>query len=338
MAFPQKAALNRPSVFAYPESHARLDSIDQFRGLAILLMVIANYLGSVRTVPAWLHHAPDIGLTVIDLIAPFFIFAIGLTYGRSFQRRLERDGREKTIGHFLSRSLALIGIGALLSAGEKLFGADGGKISWGVLQAIGAASLLALPLLHLKASYRAAIGVGLLAGFQLLLDLFWKETVLASSHGGLFGALGWAAMLILATALADLYYLNRPRIGRFAAAGGLALAAGIGLAFLSPISKNRVSASYVLVSLGASALIFTIFHMLRGKTSLRTPVLSAWGQNPLLLYLLHFILLGIFFLPGVPAWYEQAAGWLVILQSLFLIVVMTLIALYLDRKNILISL
>src|SRR5512140_710666 len=73
----------------------RLASIDQFRGLSIVLMVLANYLAGVTLVPAWLRHAPDIGLTVIDLIAPFFIFAIALTYGLSWSRRRARDGTQK---------------------------------------------------------------------------------------------------------------------------------------------------------------------------------------------------------------------------------------------------
>ncbi len=58
-------------------SHApRSAALDQFRGLAIALMVPANYLEHIAIVPAWLKHAPDIGFTVIDLIAPMFIFAL----------------------------------------------------------------------------------------------------------------------------------------------------------------------------------------------------------------------------------------------------------------------
>ena len=46
----------------------RLESIDQFRGLAIFLMALADYLNNVEITPAWLKHAPDVGYTVIDLI------------------------------------------------------------------------------------------------------------------------------------------------------------------------------------------------------------------------------------------------------------------------------
>ena len=35
-----------------------------FRGLAIVLMVLANYLARPAVVPGWLKHAPDAGLTV----------------------------------------------------------------------------------------------------------------------------------------------------------------------------------------------------------------------------------------------------------------------------------
>lgn len=50
----------------------RINAIDQYRGLAILLMVLANFLTGVNGVPMWFKHAPDIGLMVVDLIAPMF--------------------------------------------------------------------------------------------------------------------------------------------------------------------------------------------------------------------------------------------------------------------------
>ena len=89
----------------------RLPGIDLFRGLAIVLMVLANYLAGPAVVPAWLKHAPDVGLTVIDLVAPFFIFAIGLTFGLSARRRSQRDGWRAAAAHFALRYLALIGLG-----------------------------------------------------------------------------------------------------------------------------------------------------------------------------------------------------------------------------------
>jgi predicted acyltransferase len=112
-------------------------------------MVLANYMGQVQVIPAWLKHAPDVGLTVIDLIAPFFIFAIGLTYGLSFHRRLERDGALAAYSHFFVRFLTIVGLGAVISAGETALGDNPSGVDWGVLQAIGMAGLITLIVISL---------------------------------------------------------------------------------------------------------------------------------------------------------------------------------------------
>ncbi len=186
----------------------RIASLDQFRGFAILTMALANYMGGVVIIPAWLKHAPDVGLTFIDLIAPFFIFAISLTYGLSFRHRLERDGAFKTYNQFLVRYLAIIGLGAIISAGETAIGENPSGIDWGVLQAIGMAGLIALLVIRLPTIYRWLIGAGILVIYQIILDHFLLSLTIRSPHGGLFGSLNWAAMLILGTALADLFHGN----------------------------------------------------------------------------------------------------------------------------------
>ncbi|MBE3040251.1 MAG: DUF1624 domain-containing protein [Chloroflexi bacterium] len=316
----------------------RISSIDQFRGFAILTMVLANYMGGASIIPAWLKHAPDVGLTVIDLIAPFFIFAIGLTYGLSFRHRLERDGAFKTYSHFFTRYLAIIGLGAIISAGETAFGLNPSSIDWGVLQAIGMAGLITLIVIRLPSVYRWIIGAGILVVYQVVLDHFWLDIVVRSPHGGLFGSLNWAAMLILGTALADLFHGEGRWKKAFPWASLAVLAAGIALAFLSPVSKNRVSASYVLVSLGASALLFLLFHWLTGRFNWKGRFLVVWGKNPLVLYFLHYLIIGIFFLPGIPAIYQAAPLWLVLLEMAALIGGISAVAYWLDRKNIVISL
>ncbi|MCJ7623612.1 MAG: hypothetical protein MUO76_08915, partial [Anaerolineaceae bacterium] len=111
------------------------------------------------------------------------------------------------------------------------------------------------------------------------------------------------------------------------------LVLGILLSLIVPISKNRVSASYVLISLGSSGLCFWAFHLLSGRYSARWRVLSAWGRNPLLLYLLHFLLLGLIVLPGIPVWHAQASLWLVGLQAAILVLILSWIGLSLDRRK-----
>jgi predicted acyltransferase len=316
-------------------SVSRLYSIDLFRGLAIVLMVLANFLGGVVQIPAWLKHAPDVGLTVIDLVAPFFIFAIALTFGLSWQRRSARVGKGPAYQHFILRALAIIGVGAILSAGERLLGMNNGVMDWGVLQTIGVSILVALLLVDRSSGVRLAAGLALLVVYQVLLDRYWLDMVFNSPHGGLLGSPGWAAMLLLGMLLADIYHQRR---GAYFWAVLAVMAVGLALAFWIPVSKNRVSASYVLLSLGISGLMFGLIDLLVNRWKLHLGLLVAWGLNPLALYLLHFLLLGIMVLPGIPLWYDQAPLWLTILQALGLLAILSWAALWFEKRGWLLAL
>jgi predicted acyltransferase len=297
-------------------------------------------MGGVESVPAWLKHAPDVGLTVIDLIAPFFIFAIGLTYGLSFKRRLARDGNWITIWHFLWRWAIILAIGMVIGGGEILFGMSSSIVDWGVLQAIAAAGVLTLFVLNLPTLTRFWIGLALLAAYQMLLNHFWLATVLASSHGGPLGAISWTAMLILATALADWFHDAKTGRKTYPWVSALILIGGVILGFFEPVSKNRVSSSYVLISLGISALLFWAFYELVDRRHFKLPMLDLWGKNPLLLYMLHEVLLGLYALPGIffPGWYAQAPWWLTMAQVLALLGMLGAIAWYCDRRGWILSL
>ena len=324
------------SISANLTSH-RNPAIDQFRGLASLLMVLANYLGGIDTIPAWLKHAPDIGLTIIDLIAPFFIFAIGLTYVLSWKRRKTTQGRRKTYQHFFTRFMAIIGIGAVLSAGEIWLKVDNVTINWGVLQAIGVAGLLTLFVIDLPAVWRAGIAIVLLLGYQYMLDHFWLTYVLQAPHGGLPGAISWGGMLILATVLADIFH-DPSHKKLFLPSSLLTLVIGIAVSFIIPISKHRVSISYVLISLGISAILFYFINWIVNKFRLHARILQSWGKNPITLYILHLLCIGIFYLPGIPSWYNQAAIWVVILQASVLVGILSLMAIWMEKKQLFLSL
>lgn len=319
-------------------SETRLDSIDAFRGLAIISMVIANFIAGVEWIPAWLKHAPDVGFTVIDLVAPMFIFAIGLTYGASARKRLERDGAWRMTQHFVVRFATILGIGALLGAGEVLLQVDGQVINWGVLQAIGVAGLVTLIVIRLPAWARALIGLALLAGYQFLLGCCWLSTVLPSPHGGLYGSISWSAMLILATAMGDIFL--QPRKARWSRVDTsvVAISLALLLTLWFPISKNRVSAPYILLSLGLSGLLFSLFYLVVEHFHLKMPFLVIWGRNPLLLYVLHLLLLGFVALPANPDWYRHASPWLIILQGTMLLWALSMVAWVLDRQKRYISL
>jgi fucose 4-O-acetylase-like acetyltransferase len=118
----------------------------------------------------------------------------------------------------------------------------------------------------------------------------------------------------------------------------LAVVAGLALAVWAPISKDRASISYALLSLGLSGLVFLAFDLLIARRDRGLPILSAWGKNALLLYLLHGVVIGLFALPAAPWWYAEAAAWLVALQAAFLLALLGWIGLALDRRGLYFSL
>jgi predicted acyltransferase len=308
----------------------RLDAIDQFRGFAILLMVLADYLSRIQSVPAWLKHAPSgVGLTVVDLIASMFIFAMGLVYRPSLQRRLIRDGRRQTVLHFIRRFLVLIGIGTLTPPGY----------SWGLFQTIGGAGLISLLVIWLPSLVRLIIGAVMLGGYQVLMSTVWVGRVSNSVWCVIVGVMSWAAMLILASVLADMYY-DRPRGRRVYGVGALAsLGLGIVLSNWIDVSLYYVSASYVLIGLGASGLLFAGAHMLTERLGVRLPMLIAWGKNPLVMYVLHYwIWVIVFLMPQTSGWHREAPLWLIVLQVSGFIGVLSLVAWFLDRRRWIVSL
>ncbi|NMC61381.1 MAG: DUF1624 domain-containing protein [Candidatus Methanofastidiosa archaeon] len=320
------------------KSSKRLESIDEFRGFAILLMVIANFLARSNTVPSWLKHAPDIGFTIIDLIAPLFIFAIGLTYGLSFRKRVERDGEFKAINHFFTRYLAISGIGFFLTSMGNLTGVYPEISYWGLLQAIGAAGLITLIFIRYSTKVRIISGFIILVIYQYMLDHYWLQNVLSSSHGGIMASLSWGAMLIISTTLADFYHDIKTGKNKFIFISLGILIIGIVALFFIPISKHRVSFSFVLISIGLSALVFELFDIIIELKNIKFPVLPSWGKNPLLLYILHIFILGLFVLPQYDWWYTEASMWLLIIQLFMILGILSWIGIYLDSKKLYFSL
>ena len=317
----------------------RLASIDCFRGFAVLAMVLASYLFGTEALPAWLRHAPDGKLTVVDLGAPLFIIAIGLTFGGALQRRWSRDGPARALWHFLRRALLLFAVGLTMALIQTRLGRNEGGVPWGVLQAIAIAIALTLLTLKLPPLARAAVGLALLAAYQFVVLRYWLPQVLAAPHGGLPGALGWASLLILGTACGDLFFRSPHRELALPAAGLLAVTGALALSRIIPISKPRISASYVLLAVGVSVLVFWVFHLLVDRLLWHPSWLAAPGKNPLLIYLLQYVLLGLLFvLPGIPWWYPQTPGWLIIVQATSLVAIVIVLARFLERRKWILSL
>lgn len=324
---------------AYTE---RIPSIDCFRGFTIMLMVTVNYLAGINIVPAALKHAREIlsqtsglNFTVTDLVAPSFMFIIGITYKLSFEKRVEKNGFSATCYDFATRYLAITGMGAFFTGASALVEPKEAVGAWGVLEAIGAAGLIALAFVRTGTAVRFIAGLALLGGWQALLEKVLDVAKVASSaQGGITAIMSWGGLMLIATAMGDIFIKVKGYKLPFAAIGAALLGGGLMLSLFFTASKHRVSASYVLISLGIGSLCLFAFHVFLTLTKLRLEPLRWWGKNPLLLYLIHMGLLGVTFIPGNEGWYVNASPWSAALQATAFVGVLFIIAWLLDKKRV----
>jgi len=294
-------------------------------------MIIVNDLADVPEIPAIFKHAPDIGFTFADVIAPLFIFAIAVSYRQSFMKLAASDIKSKYL-NFTRRYLALIGLGAIFSVGGAAVSQES---SWGVLQSIGVAGIITLLVIRFPAKIRAGIAGVLLLVYQYILDNYLLEIVLSSSHGGIFGALSWGAMLILSTAMIDFYCKGQEN---FLFSGGVFTLMAVISLFVVPISKNRISLSYVLVSVAICCAVYYIFVSISKKLPEKSGIIACWGENPLLIYVLHLLIMGITRIPYAFLAVEVRPLWIAIITNLVILAIFSCIARKLHQRKVFISL
>ena len=95
---------------------ARWDALDVLRGLTIMLMLLNLAPGSWEFNYPFLVHARWEGWTLIDMVAPAFLFCIGVAMPLSLERRSARGAtRGALLRHVLSRGLLLVAIGLFLN-------------------------------------------------------------------------------------------------------------------------------------------------------------------------------------------------------------------------------
>lgn len=178
----------------------RLISIDLFRGLLVMGMVLVTNAGSWNYVYWPLKHADWNGITPTDLIFPSFLFLSGVSMAFSFSSR-HRHGQSRNLLllHIIDRSLILILLGLFLN-GFPLFDLHNLRIP-GILQRIGLCYLIAglLYLLTLRRSKQSgALQPNLpilVASIPILLIGYWMLMTLVQVPGYGAGRLDMAGNL-----------------------------------------------------------------------------------------------------------------------------------------------
>ena len=92
----------------------RINSVDIFRALTMLLMIFVNDLWTLHDIPPWLEHkhANEDGMGLADVVFPAFLFIVGLSIPLAIKARVSKgDSKTKILMHIVRRSLALLVMG-----------------------------------------------------------------------------------------------------------------------------------------------------------------------------------------------------------------------------------
>ena len=289
----------------------RLTSLDVLRGLTILGMIVVNNQGDGSHVLPSLGHATWNGITVADLVFPFFLVIMGVSMAISFAKR------RPTLTKVLRRSALLFALGFFLNAFPHF---DPAEVHiMGVLQRIALVYLgTALLVLYVPRKAQLATGAALLVGYFGLMTLvpvpghgagvltpdgnlagFIDRALLGAKHvygNGPYDPEGLLSTLpALVTALIGFWtgdWVRRQAVTadvtKRLATAGLALAvAGAAWAPLFPINKKIWTSSYVLFTAGCALGLLAITYQLvevRGFRKLGRPF-EVLGLNAILVYM-----------------------------------------------------
>ena len=109
-------------VSSYPSG--RLASLDVFRGLTMMAMVLVNNPGNGEHVYSQLEHAGWNGFTFTDLVFPSFLFIVGTSMAFSFARRLQEGSSHQLFIQVVRRSIIIFGLGFLLNSLALFYGSN----------------------------------------------------------------------------------------------------------------------------------------------------------------------------------------------------------------------
>jgi hypothetical protein len=199
----------------------RVQPIDTFRGVTILLMVFVNTLNGVRGMPAWLYHTPPKvdGMTFLDGVFPAFLFIVGMSIPFALMQRLATgETMGQVLSHVLARTLSLLVLGVFMLNSEEGYDERAMPISIGLWSLLfyGCALLIWSVYPFQKRRLAAAMRMGGLAGLVVLVLLFHGSNGtgwMTPQWWGILGLIGWAYLFTSA-----LFLLFRGRMLPLAAA------------------------------------------------------------------------------------------------------------------------
>ena len=308
---------------APPAPRERFLSLDVFRGLTILLMIVVNTAGPGAESYDQLRHAPWLGFTLADLVFPSFLFAVGTAMSFSlrrdapagpFLRQVVRRGALMFLlgvlmywypfvaaapdGGWAIKPLAETRIPGVLQRIALCYVAAAIAIRW--LDVRGLVLLAAALLLGYWLILTGLSGPGLAydkmgnIGTRLDLLLIGPDHLYRRDHGfdpeGLLGTVP-AIVNVLGGYLAGRFVRYRGKTGQTVAGLALVGAGSIALSALwapwMPIAKKLWTGSYALLTIGLALIALAALVEVVERRGWRkgTRIFTVPGRNPLAIYL-----------------------------------------------------
>lgn len=295
----------------------RLMSLDVFRGLTIVFMIIVNTPGTWQHVFGPLRHAPWNGCTPTDLVFPSFLFISGVAMWYSL-RKYNFEFSGQSLLRILRRVVLIFAVGLFLTIFPR-FVRDYGELRiMGVLQRIALAwGFGAIIVLLLRRRYIWAATAVLLLGYWALMYFFGGSdpyslennlerkidlAVLGEKHvykgygvpfdpEGLLStipAIGTVLLGFMTGGLINRFGKTWKTVIWLVIAGALLIAAGLIWNPYFPINKPIWTSSYVLYAGGIAMLILALMFMIVDIWNLRgwTGFFNTFGTNALFTYAL----------------------------------------------------
>ncbi len=296
----------------------RLISLDVFRGMTIMLMILVNNPGSWQYVYPPLEHASWHGCTPTDLVFPFFMFIIGVSLGFSIQKFNLPDGA--FLKKAIKRGLIIMLIGYLM----RLFPFMDIDFStariMGVLQRIGLAYIFAAIFInYFKKAQLIWISVIILLGYWVLLyfgsnqpyslenslvrkfdlailgaDKLWHGKGIAFDPEGLLSTIPSIVTILIGyfTSLEIIHKKSlKSLVKRLLIGGAMAISLGWIWGYFFPINKSIWTSSYVVYTAGFALIILAILLHIIDVLDYKkwTKIFVAFGTNPLFIFVLSGI-------------------------------------------------
>lgn len=316
----------------------RILSVDIFRGMTIVLMILVNTPGTWSDVYAPLRHAEWHGYTPTDLVFPFFLFIVGCSIVFAYKNKETGPSTYKKI---IVRTLKLIGLGLFLGAFmiAPPFIKPFAEIRFpGVLQRIGVVFFFA-SILFLNLDWKKLIGVAatLLIGYWLLMRFIPVEGVTSTFERApnnlanyldvkVFGSHNYKADYDPEGLLSTLPAIVSSLLGIFTGLvllskqtkkatllfgmGGSYLILGYLWDLFFPINKALWTSSFVLVTAGWANIVLALIYYLTDVKKIKFGSIFRYaGANAIILYFFSSFITKLFYLIKVDG-ETSIHGWL----------------------------